>query len=60
MKLNRFLYKTSRSINKVAGAITDIEILLSFNPKKITNRFVRKKINKTGNKIIRNINKKFR
>ena len=60
MKLNSFLYKASRSIGKAASVITDVETLLTFDPRKITNRIIRKNVNKAGYKVVRKINKKFR
>ena len=60
MKLSRVFYRISRTLGRTSSIITDIETLLTFNPKKITKRAVRKTVNKTSYKIARKINKKFR
>lgn len=54
-KLTSELYKLSRSINKTASTLNDIETLASGNPKKIMKRAKRKTVRKTLNKISRKI-----
>lgn len=59
-KLSSILYKISRNIGKSSTVINDVETLLTFNPKKIYKRMVRKQVNKTGYKITKKINRKFK
>lgn len=57
-KLSKMFYDTSRSINKIASTVNDIETLFTGNPKKIIKRAKRKTVGKTLNKINRSIIKK--
>nr|DAV25121.1 MAG TPA: hypothetical protein [Caudoviricetes sp.] len=57
-KISKVFYDTSRTINKIASTVNDIETILTGNPKKIIKRTKRKTIGKTLNKINRSIIKK--
>lgn len=57
-RLSKVFYDTSRTINKIASTVNDVETLLTGNPKKIVKRAKRKIIGKTLNKINRSIIKK--
>lgn len=53
-------YKLARFFGKLASTTNDVETLMTLDPKKISKRFIRKKISKTGNKTIQKINKKLK
>jgi hypothetical protein len=57
-KISKVFYDTSRTINKIASTINDIETVLTGNPKKIIKRAKRKTVGNTLNKINRSILKK--
>lgn len=50
-KVSGKLYNISRTINKIASTINDIETLATCNPKKIIKRSKRKTVGKALNKI---------
>jgi hypothetical protein len=56
--LTGLLYDASRVLGKAATTINDAKTIASGDPAKIAKRFTKKAINKTGNKVIREINKK--
>jgi hypothetical protein len=58
--LSSFLYQASRTLGKIASTITDIKVISTGNPEKIAKRFIRKKINRTSNKITRKIIRKIK
>ncbi len=60
MGLSKYFYKSTRKTGKIASVLYDIETLLTFNPKKIVKRFIRKKIYKLGMKGTRKVTDKFK
>ena len=58
-KVTKKLYDASRTLNKIASNLNDIETLLSGDSDKILKRLKRKaigaKLHKLGNKIIRKL-----
>lgn len=57
-KISSNLYNISRTINKLASTMNDIETVATGNPKKIMKRAKKKTIGKTLNKITRSILRK--
>lgn len=45
------LYDIARQLNKIAGVMTDIDVIKSGDPKKIAKRFAKKVYYKEANKI---------
>lgn len=54
------LYNISRKTGKVASIANDIKTISSCSTSKICKRLVRKTVNKTGNRMIRQINRRFK
>ena len=60
MSISNTLFKIGRQCMKTSAMINDIKVILTGDPEKIIKRFARKEVNKTGNKIIREINNKIK
>lgn len=60
MSLSGMLYKASRALGKTASTINDIKTIATGDPEKIAKRFVKKEINKAGNKVIRDITRRIK
>lgn len=58
-KLSSVFYNATRRTGKIASKLNDIETLLTFNPKKIAKRAVKKNTRKSANNIINDFLRKF-